>query len=914
MKRVPPASTIAALIVMWSSAGAVADDSAALSATEMTGTVTGHLVDGSTQEGLPAATIHVVGGSSAVAEIDGTYSVTLAPGSYTLVFSTPEYVEQHRTVTIAPQRSVTLDLALVPVARTGKAETIEVHGALDTRKDSAVLAERRASAAVSDAVSAQQIARSPDANASDAAKRIVAATIQDNRYLVVRGLGGRYSTTLLNGVQLPSPDPDVPAAPLDLFPASLVTNLTINKTFLPDMPGNFAGGALGIETRSYPMQFQLKARVGLAANTTSSFRTLNGQRGGSLDFFGYDDGSRALPRAIPGDRPAGDASFTQQEVDAQTAAFKSNWSIRHAVVGPNLSVGASIGDSVQVLDQQLGYSGGVSFSHAYGRRANHIQGVGEEDPAGGRRPSTLQLYDVQDIEQASLGALGGIGWRPASQHKLDLFALYAHTADITTSDVSGTEASTATVDRARMQFVQRELLFGQLVGDHHLADQAIFEWQADVARVQQHEPDTRDLGRSPTGDGGMVINTTPGSSERVFSELTDNTLGGSLALRVPLEVARLKAGAAIQYSARDYQARRFHFTLAGDAPFQDPDHAFDPSHAGSNMSMYEATLPSDGYTASRTITAAFAMADVNLTSQLRLVGGARFEQSGLDVGTESKIDLMAPPMPRTRHDDRDILPSLNAIYAITPNMNLRGAYAMTVARANFRELSPSLYFDYVRRRVLAGNPDLEETHIQNGDVRWELFLGDSEVIAASAFVKHFASPIERTVTAGGSGDNVSFANASNASSYGVELEARLSLGRITPVLAAFSVAGNLSLIGSRIDITGGGTRPLQGQSPYVANLGLGYEHGSLGTRIDLTYNEFGRRIEEVGVGGGGSIYEEPFHRLDLTISQPLPGGLRFKLAGSNLLDQRVVRTESDVEIYSYKVGVTVLGSVEYSLP
>src|ERR1043165_4595737 len=243
MKRVPPASTIAALIVMWSSAGAVADDSAALSATEMTGTVTGHLVDGSTQEGLPAATIHVVGGSSAVAEIDGTYSVTLAPGSYTLVFSTPEYVEQHRTVTIAPQRSVTLDLALVPVARTGKAETIEVHGALDTRKDSAVLAERRASAAVSDAVSAQQIARSPDANASDAAKRIVAATIQDNRYLVVRGLGGRYSTTLLNGVQLPSPDPDVPAAPLDLFPASLVTNLTINKTFLPDMPGNFAGCA-----------------------------------------------------------------------------------------------------------------------------------------------------------------------------------------------------------------------------------------------------------------------------------------------------------------------------------------------------------------------------------------------------------------------------------------------------------------------------------------------------------------------------------------------------------------------------------------------------------------------------------------------------------------------------------------------
>lgn len=935
MKRAPTASLFLALIMLRSpgsvadddaradaSAAAVTDASVAIAsdaekapdpASDVAGRVTGHLLDSNTKEGLPAATIQVLGGPTAIAEIDGTFSLSLAPGTYTLVFSTPEYIEQRRTVAVAPSQALALELALAPVPRTGTAETIEVQGALDTRKDSAVLAERRASAAVSDAVSAQQIARSPDSNASDAAKRIVAATIQDNRYLVVRGLGGRYSMTLLNGVPLPSPDPDMPAAPLDLFPASLVTNLTINKTFLPDMPGNFAGGALGIETRSYPTRFLFRARIGVAGNTTSSFRTVNGQRGGRLDFLGYDDGSRSLPGAIPADRPAGDASLSQQQVDAQTAAFSSNWSIKRSMAGPNLGLGATIGDSLRVSDHQLGYFGSVSFGHGYSRRANHIQGVGEDDPAGGKRPSTLQLDDVQGIEQANLGALGSVGWSPASHHKLDLFALYAHSADITTSDVSGTEASTAMVDRSRMQFVQRELLFTQLVGEHRLADTAILEWQGNVARVTQHEPDTRDLGRSPTGDGRMVINTTPGSSERVFSELGDDTVGGSVAVRIPLELAKLKAGASIQHSAREYQARRFHFTLAGNAAFQEPDQAFDPSRAGGDMTMYEATLPSDGYDASRTIAGAYAMADVNVTSQLRLVGGARFERSQLDVGLASKIDLMAPPMPRTRHDDSDILPSLNAIYALTPNMNLRAAYATTVARANFRELSPSLYFDYVRRRVLGGNPDLEETHIQNGDLRWELFLGDSEVIAASAFAKHFTKPIERTVTGGGSGDNVSFANADSANSYGVELEARLSLARIAPVLSAFSLAGNLSLIGSQIDIEGGGTRPLQGQSPYVANLGLGYEQRSLGTRVDVAYNVFGRRIEEVGVGGGGSIYDEPFHRLDLTVSQSLPRNLRVKLAASNLLNQRVVRSQSDVEIYAYQVGVTVLGSVEYSL-
>jgi len=223
-----------ALIMCWVAAG-ISVGVARADEPQSSGTIRGRILDGVTKEGLPAAGIRVLGqgnespSQSLAAELDGTYSLSLAPGTYTLVFSTPEYVDQRRTVAIAEGQTVALELSLAPVPRTGKAETIEVYSAIDTRKDSAVLAERRAAATVSDAISAQQIARSPDSNASDAAKRVVAATIQDNRYIVVRGLGGRYSTTLLNGVPLPSPDPDVPAAPLDLFPAALITNLTIHK-------------------------------------------------------------------------------------------------------------------------------------------------------------------------------------------------------------------------------------------------------------------------------------------------------------------------------------------------------------------------------------------------------------------------------------------------------------------------------------------------------------------------------------------------------------------------------------------------------------------------------------------------------------------------------------------------------------
>ncbi|HEU4726903.1 MAG TPA: TonB-dependent receptor [Kofleriaceae bacterium] len=880
-------------------------------------------MDGSTEIGLPAATIQVLGqgpgpggapiAGELVTELDGTFTLQLEPGTYTLLFATPEHAGVRRVVTVAGSQAIALDVVLSPAPTTGAAETIEIESSVDARNDSAVLAERRASATVSDAISAQQIARSPDSTASDAAKRMVAATIQDNRYLVIRGLGGRYSTTLLDGVPLPSPDPDVPAAPLDLFPAALITNLTVHKTFAPDLPGNFAGGALGIETRSYPGTFVFKARVGLAGNTTSSFRTLNGQDGGSLDMLGYDDGGRALPTAIPGDKLAGDDRLSAQQRNRQTAAFENDWSIKRGMVGPNLSLGATVGDTLKLSDQRLGYFGSVSFGHGYSARRTHLARPGGADGDGGTAPSVLQLDDHQGIEQANLGAIAGAGWTPASGHKLDLFTLYAHTADITSSEITGTDDSTAVVDRTRLSFLQRELLFTQLVGDDHLADRVILEWQANVARVAQHEPDTRDLQRTQIGDGRFAISTSAGSSERLFGELTDKTLGGAAAVRVPLDAIKLEAGATLQHTTRHYQARRFHFDLTGDSVFLPPDQAFAPDNAGNQMSMSEVTLPSDGYSATRTIAGGYAMADVNPTDKLRLIGGARFERARLDLGLESKLDPTVHAMPRTTRDDRDVLPSLNAVYAITPSSNLRAAYAMTVARPNFREIAPAIYYDYVRRRVLGGNPDLVETTIHNGDLRWETFLGDSELLAASAFAKRFEDPIERTVENASSGDNVGFANARRATSYGVELEARISLGRVVPALAAFSVGGNLSLIGSRIDLGGGASRALQGQSPYVANFVVGYEHPTRGTRIDLAYNSSGRRIEEVGTSGAGNIYEEPVHRLDLTLSQPLPRNLRLKLAAGNLLDQRVVRTQDDVEILAYSLGVTVLGSVEYSL-
>jgi outer membrane receptor protein involved in Fe transport len=255
------------------------------------------------------------------------------------------------------------------------------------------------------------------------------------------------------------------------------------------------------------------------------------------------------------------------------------------------------------------------------------------------------------------------------------------------------------------------------------------------------------------------------------------------------------------------------------------------------------------------------------------------------------------------------MPTANVVYALSDRSNLRAVWSTTVARPSFREISPAAYVDYVRSLIFGGNPDLEETTIQNADLRWEMFPGPTEVLSASGFYKHFDSPIEQYVD----GQNINFHNEDSAQLFGLEVEARLGLGRFDEALAPFSAAANFSLIHSSVELANGSTRAIQGQSPYVVNVALGYDAEKTGTQADLLYNVFGRRIEATGSAGTSDVYEEPFHRLDLTVSQKLPRQLRLKLSAINLLNQRAVQRQNDVEILAYRVGVGVIGTLEFSL-
>jgi outer membrane receptor protein involved in Fe transport len=263
-----------------------------------------------------------------------------------------------------------------------------------------------------------------------------------------------------------------------------------------------------------------------------------------------------------------------------------------------------------------------------------------------------------------------------------------------------------------------------------------------------------------------------------------------------------------------------------------------------------------------------------------------------------------------RRTDSAVLPAGSVVLALSQRSNVRAAYGITVARPHLRELSPTPYYDYVRRRVVSGDPRLQQTRIHNADLRWETFLSGSEVVAGSLFFKYFDKPIERTVVTAGDGQNLSFANATSATAYGLELEARLGGSRLGRRLEPFYLGANFSYILSRVE-TGGAaaSRALEGQSPFVGNLEIGFRRA--GTHLSLLYNVFGRRIVEVGTAGSGDVYEQPVHRIDLSLTQQLRPRLSLKLSGTNLLNQQTRFVQNGIAIYSYQPGVAGFATVEW---
>ncbi|HET6837373.1 MAG TPA: TonB-dependent receptor, partial [Gemmatimonadales bacterium] len=468
----------------------------------------------------------------------------------------------------------------------------------------------------------------------------------------------------------------------------------------------------------------------------------------------------------------------------------------------------------------------------------------------------------------------------------------------------------------RLTFTARSVRSHQLQGEHLLGDRNFFDWSATLSDVQRDEPDRSDLayGTADPATGAAIAPYwigIPRSAVRTFSELDESgwDLGGSFrrlvgSLSRPIAV---KIGGAYRRVSRDAATRAYDInnrTLSQGELSAVPEAIFDGSYAEQGRLLLVANVNAGQYEARDQIVAGFAQAEVPLSDRLQLVGGARVENWRLDVDTRTVTGLVAPARPRKT----DVLPALALTYRLTNDQNLRVSATQTLARPEYRELSPVPYFEQIGLLTTFGNPNLERTLIQNLDARWEWFPRSGEVISFGVFAKWFDRPIERVIIPQTGTLANSFVNAEGANNYGIELEFRKGLDLLASGLAPFSLFANTTLMKSDIDLGANAagltnvSRPMAGQSEYVVNAGLTYTNADGALSGTLLYNVTGRRIFEAGAGGLPDSYEEARHMVDISLHFPIAGTLSGRVDGKNLLDTPFRLSQGDIVRQRYLLG------------
>jgi TonB-dependent receptor len=951
-------SIITVLVTVVLSAG-----SGSVAGSPQYGRIKGKVVDAQTGEGLPGVNVIIEGSTiGAATDINGEYAIAGVPvGTYTLAASMIGYARVRVTNVVVTDKEFTeVNFSLKPEAIQADEVIVEVEALKNT--EAALLKNRQKAAAVSDAISAEAISRSGSGSAAEAIEQVTGASVVDGKYVYVRGLGDRYMSTQLNGATMPSANPDRNAVALDLFPAKLLENIVTVKTFTPDKPGSFTGGGVDIATRSFPESFSMSFSTSTSFNTQTTLKDdFLTYPGGKTDWLGIDDGTREIPKELADPSikiPNIGEAFTNpgkaQELDRLSKTFSPVFSPSTKTAPINQSYSFSVGNQISLFGRPLGFLGSLSYNRAF---SSYKNGVTAQHQLTGKVTEVNELVnlslfsDAKSTDEVLWGGLINLSYKPHQNHEVGFNYMYNRSGESLARYQSGPlprDLAPGTIYETRvLQYTERELGSAQMSGAHFLKGLfgARLEWTATLTNTKQDEPDLRFFSNDYTvvtrqGVVDTLYSIAPSNYSRpvhYFRNLDEELWESSLNLAIPFRQwqglsASLKLGGLNSQKDRAFRERRFEFYQSAARYDGDSKNFFSAQNVGvvsSSNGFYrfgnyvvDASQLANNYDGDQEISAVFGMVDLPLLARLRFIGGVRFETTRVDVMSQDA----AKPAGKLSNDDW--LPSVNLIYQVLPDMNLRAAYGRTLARPTFRELAPFASFDFVGDFIFVGNPALERTLVDNYDLRWEWFARPGEIYALSGFYKRFQNPIERAIVS--NNNQGQFQNVDNAIVFGAEFEVRQRLDRLSSVLQNFQVGGNLALVHSEVDVpakelavlrqldpNASGKRELQGQSPYVLNLDLSYDKLETGTSVSLYYNIFGERLSEVSLGGTPNIYEQPRGALDFNFSQRLWGGMGVKVAAKNLLDTSVRKVHhfKDVDYVSreYKRGRTLSFGVTYGV-
>ncbi len=929
-----------------------------------TATLRVSVYDKNTGEAPIGATVVIAGTTQgSTTDLDGKTSINnLYPGKYNIEVS---YIGYQKTI-VEGVEIIADQVKLIKVGIVEEATILDDQVVVTAKairsNESALLTIQRKSAKLLDAISSEQFSRNGDNSAASALKRVTGVTVESGKYVYVRGLGDRYSKSILNGADMPSLDPDRNAVQLDLFPANLIDNIIVYKTFSPDLIGEFTGGLVNITTKDFPDAFTVRISGSLGFNTQASFNNnFITYAGSNTDWLGFDNGMRQLPsianRTNQNNFPIPFASQAdnQRLVDITRSFGVPQFQAVQQAPFLNRSLSFSVGNQKIIFNKALGFVAGFTYNRNFNSyddgRIFEVERSKLSDPnlQDLQNSRQIDLLDKRSQQNTTLGALVNTTLKLNSTHKIALNLMHNQSANKNSRFLQGQwnfigpPNPFEIVESRVADFVERGISNLQLKGEHQMEkiNNMRVDWFSTFTTSYLDQPDLRFSTNNFSVDEIETQDTTFRASNlqqpgRYYRKMTETNSDNKLSVTIPLTFikdyeSKLKTGLAYTFRNRDFSERRYEYRLDLDGVVYDGSipNLFAPERLASLNTanqveghyIQDRTLPSNTYDANQQIYAAYVMLETSLNDKLKLMTGLRFERSDLKVNFVNSINQPES----NRLENNDLLPAFNLTYTLRKNANLRFAYGRTIARPTFREFAPIRTFDFYGGPVQLGNPNLNRTAIHNFDIRAEVYPRPGEYMGFGIFYKDFSNVIINTQNPGAGGNTIErqYENVSQATALGLELEFRKNLG---PLLRYFKIGINTSFIYSRVpleadeaatlnfsDSTIGNSRPMFGQSPFIINANLIYDNPDNGLSVNLVFNVFGARLKLIETAL--LVFEKPRPDLNFSIKKKIGKRLSLRARFNNLLnpayEQRFTFREQNYAYRSYTRGRTFSLGLSY---
>ena len=925
------------------------------------GEITGKVIDGETGEVLRRASIFVMSSKNgAYSDVKGDFKIkNIESGTYKLKISYVGYSTKFiNNVQVLPGKTTKIGNVIL-FAEKNTTEDVVVEERRINDNQSAILSERKNSSQVSDGISIEEIKKLPDGNAGQSLKRVTGLTLMNDKFIYVRGLNERYSNTMLNGASLASTEPDKKAFAFDMFPSEFIENAKVIKSYSPDLPANFAGGLVILNTVEFPYKksFKINITSSIMDNLTFHNNGYINYIGSSNDKFGYDDGSRAIPETMPkSPQEMLKLIYTDMKSNSITPDEKYNLQQKWISFGGQfnndmwkrdtntymlpVNFDISYSDIFNIADNDLGIIASVFYNN------NNSLISSENGVLLANGDYKEHAFENSFHNNINLGGLFNLAYKIGNRNSISFKNTYHEDIDKELLMTNGEIVSNnVDIRYVNYNFVKKEIFASQLTGEHDLPFiNSMFDWKIGYSSSVRDQPDYRkvryqrtktdstlpftvDLPDNPQGNGIY--------DGRFYSNLKEGAWSGSMNLTIPIENFKIKTGAFFENKSRDFIVRSFTIIRAttllksyfvkdyGDVEnwvddsistmlnsYADPSEIFNKNNFYMHgLAISEDTHNNDSYKADDNTYSAYLLTDFPLNifdSKFRFIAGFRVEHNS------QKLDNYFTGSSFVNNENLDFIPSLNIIYQLSKEINIRGSFSNTITRPELRELAPFAFYDFQKLLVVQGDTNLLEAKIQNYDLRFEYFPNPSEVMTVGIFYKIFDHAIEETIIPQSSERVITWNNAEGlAYNYGIELEIKKGLNFISDVLNNFAVSTNLTLINSNITVSQNGhedTRAMWGQSPYSFNFSLYYYHPDWGTNMSLGYNVSGKKIIQVANINAGfqfdnpHIYELPKNSLDFSISQIIFNNFDMKLSAQNILNEETISEQGGHIVNSTNIG------------